>query len=369
MNNADTRAKLRPHGILSAACRRCAFLSYCGGIEPELSLFDCFQLCNDQCEVCDNVCPKKSDFYHRMCEIGSFQYHQNIPIRQPEVDLPTYIPMVHHGSKRIKPLNIDVVAISTYQLFHIMAGIYRCIADTPTALRAKYKLNKNTKIILRGTSIDADLERYWSYRRRDKAASNLALLDISGAIGPNFSHFLDVPRTDNLYNRKRQLICLEEFQRAGISPVPHLNAVTFADWEFWRDYLKQNKGIHYVSVEFQTGNKNNTQGLIVINRLAWLQEQLGRQLHPIVIGAARFIETIMEKFSRFSLIDSRPFMASVMRKMIVVDPDNHRKVHFLTNHTRPTEPIDRLLLHNIEQYSSWIRNLCHVRRSTCREAS
>jgi len=369
MNNASIRAKLRPHGILSAACRHCVFLPICGGIQPEQSLLNCFELCPDDCGTCDNVCPRKSDFFHRMCEIGSLLYHRNIPITQSEVDLPTYIPMIHHGSRRIKSLNIHVAAISTYQLFHSVAGAYRCIVDTPTALRAKYKLSKNTKIILRGTSVDADLEKYWSYRRRDTAASQLALLDISGIIGPNFSHFLDVPRTDNLYNRKRQLICLEEFQQAGISPVPHLNTVTFADWEFWRDYLKQNEGILYVSVEFQTGNKNQSQGRIIIDRLAWLQDQLGRPLHPIVVGAARFAVPIVEKFSRFSLIDSRPFMAAVKRKMIVVDPINQRKVHFLTHRTRPAEKIDRLLLHNIEQYSSWIRNICDARRAICREAS
>lgn len=369
MNNADIRAQLRPHGILSAACRRCAFFSDCGGIEPEQGLFNCFELCRDNCGTCDNVCPRKPDFFHRMCEIGSLHYHRSIPITQSEVDLPTYIPMIHHGSRRIKSLNIHFAAISTYQLFHSVAGAYRCIVDTPTALRAKYKLNKNTNIILRGTSVDADLEKYWSYRRRDRAAAQLALLGISGAIGPNFSHFLDVPRTDNLYNRKRQLICLEEFQQAGISPVPHLNTVTFADWEFWRDYLNQNEGILYVSVEFQTGNKNRTQGRIVIDRLACLQDQLGRPLHPIVIGAARFTELLVEKFARFSLIDSRPFMTAVNRKMIVVDPDNCREVQFLTHHTRPAEAISRILLHNIEQYSSWIGNRCEASRAICREAS
>ncbi len=124
-----------------------------------------------------------------------------------------------------------------------------------------------------------------------------------------------------------------------------------------------------MSVEFQTGNKNRTQGRIVIDRLACLQDQLGRPLHPIVIGAARFTELLVEKFARFSLIDSRPFMTAVNRKMIVVDPDNCREVQFLTHHTRPAETISRLLLQNIEQYSSWIGNRCKARRAVCREAS
>lgn len=369
MNNADLRAKFRPHGILSEACRRCVFLQYCGGIEPEQGLFDCFELCPYDCESCDNVCPKKSDFYNRLREIKGFSYRQTVPITQEELHLPSYIPMIHHGSRRTQSLNTPIVALSTYQLFHMVFDTYRCIVDSPTDLRARYRLNPNTRIILRGTSIDNDLEKYWSYRRRDKAATQLASLHISGVIGPNFSHFLDVPRTDNLYNRKRQLICLEEFQKAGISPIPHLNAITSADWSFWRDYLIQNEGIVYVCVEFQTGNKNRTQAKFAIDRLALLQRQMKRSLHPILVGAAQFTELLAEKFQRFSLLDSRPFMATVNRQLIAVDPINHAKIQSITHHTRPGDPIDRLLLHNIDQYSSWIGNLCNVSKPVCREAS
>lgn len=54
------------------------------------------------------------------------------------------------------------------------------------------------------TAKDLPLERYWADRRCDQAPEQLDRLGVTLAIGPNFSHFLEVPRTDNLFNRERR---------------------------------------------------------------------------------------------------------------------------------------------------------------------
>src|SRR5207248_2889493 len=110
--------------------------------------------------------------------------------------------------------------------------------------------------------------------RRDGAPQAMARLGASLVIGPNFSHFLDVPRTDTLFNRKRQLVCLAGMAAAGVSPVPHLSAVMPGDWLFWRDFLRKNATIRHVAVEFQTGNKRGAEGTKVVQRLSRLQDDL-----------------------------------------------------------------------------------------------
>jgi hypothetical protein len=346
--------------MLSLACHECAFYDDCGGIEPDQALLGCFDLCRSACDVCDRACPRRHDFFECLREIKGYHYHQNMPIEQKVGQLPFYVPMVHHGCSRDKHLEIPMAAVSLHRLFRLAGDCYRCNVDSPSGLRDKYKLSRATRIIAVGIGKDKYLERYWRYRRRDRAPEFLAQLCIDAVIAPNFSHFLDVPRTDNLFNRKRQLICLEEFQRAGLSPVPHLNAVTAADWRFWRDYLRQNGQIRCASVEFQTGNRNRNEGERVIDHLAWLRDELGRALHIIGVGASQFTQYFASRSVEFTLLDSRPFMTAVKRKVFLPQTGTLHRPDWVSRQTKPGESIDEILVHNIQQYTYWTMRRCRA---------
>ena len=118
--------------------------------------------------------------------------------------------MIHHAYRRSADLTTEVVALDPYLIFRRRNGEYRSLADDGAALRRHFKVAPTSKIILRGTAEDRFLEQYWSYRKSDRVADQIASLGVSLVIGPNYSQFLDVPRTDGLYNRKRQLLCLAE---------------------------------------------------------------------------------------------------------------------------------------------------------------
>ncbi len=351
--HAELRRDLRPHGVVAPGCYGCPFFAECGGVEPARSLFTCFDntCCGDG--SCDNVCPNKPDFLERLKEVGGFRFN-NLPLlAQAPMALPSYIPLIHHSSSRTYPLNRPIVALDTYKLFRLVDGKYRTVANSPEELRASFALDPGTKIILRGTARDGPLERHWSYRRRDRAAEQLARLDIALAIGPNYSHFLDVPRTDNLFNRMRQLICLGEMHDAGLLAVPHLSAVVPGDWDFWSRYLLRNDQVRTVAVEFQTGNKRRSEGLKVIKHLARLQDETGRRLHPIIIGGGQFVEVVSGEFASFTLIDSEPFMKAVHRQAFA--PSCSRKP-WTADWTLPGCGIEGHVSRNIEQYAVWIEN-------------
>lgn len=358
----EVRKRLRPHGIISPSCYLCPFFDSCGGIQPEQSLLNCFDLCDWDCSTCDNVCPKKSDFLERMREIGGIRFDNLPPLEQERVSLPSYIPLIHHGNKRCQPLDCSMVALQTYRLFReVDRTSYQLIVSTKDELCQVFQIHPDAKIILVGTARDRFLERYWAYHCRDRAAEQIMKLGINLAIGPNFSHFLDVPRTDNLFNRKRQLICLDDMQRAGMSPIPHLSAAAPGDWSFWLSYLRQNPKVRIVAAEFQTGNKNRTQGMKVITQLTWLQEALGRSLHVITIGAAKFVEHIAAHFTHYTLIDSRPFMNAVNRRIF-----DSRLKDWCPNLTLPGMGIDEHLATNVREYSSWIVRRCRSAREYTR---
>ncbi|MFZ1934472.1 MAG: DUF4417 domain-containing protein [Thermoguttaceae bacterium] len=286
-------------------------------------------------------------------------------IGQDALSLPEYIPLIHHGYRRSKPLEWPVVAIETYEVFRLRRGQYRAIAEIPEELRKAFCLAPNVKILLLGTADDPALERYWENRRSDHAPRQLARLGVLAAIGPNFSHFLDVPRTDNLFNRKRQLICLGELHQAGICPIPHLSAVAPGDWRFWQQYLSKHTSINVVAVEFQTGNKNHTEGRKVLDRLALLQQQAGRSLHLVMIGGGQFVEYAARRFDRLTLVDSAPFMGAVWRHAF---EDRVGRRAWRESFSLERQPLDDLLSSNIHDYSRWVGSTLKSARSVQSES-
>lgn len=349
------RDAARPHGVVAQGCQGCAHLGTCGGIEPKGSLFDCFEhYCCGGKEGCDEVCPYNAAFLRRMAGVGGLRFNHVSSLEQSPVDLPRYVPLIHHGYSHRKPLDLPVVALDTYQVFRLRGKKYRAMAGDGAQLRREFGLSPSTQIILRGTAKDRPLEQYWSYRRRDQAPEQMAALELLLAIAPNFSHFLDVPRTDNLYNRKRQLICVTEMFKAGVLPVPHLSAVAPGDWRFWQWYLQRNETVLIVAVEFQTGNKHPVQGRCVIERIAALQDAVGRHLHPIIIGGTQFVREIVARFDSFTLIDSCPFMKAIKRRKF----EKAERYPWAETYTLNGQGVEDIILRNIKGHAAWIDEQC-----------
>jgi hypothetical protein len=326
------------------------FLNDCGGHSTDFSLFNCFELCcSNKKGCCTAVCPRKSDFAERLNEVGGFGWSDVREVHQRDVALPNYIPMIHHGSRRSEPLTYPIVALDTYSVLRLKQGRYTTVVQNGVALRTHFRLAPDTQIILRGTAPDGPLEMYWEYRDVENAAEQLRKLDILAVIGPNFSHFLNVPRTDNLFNRKRQLLCLSELSAAGHHTIPHLNAVRPGDWQFWFEFLKANSTIRHVAMEFQTGNKNRAEGCKHLSRLADLTIKLGRPLHPLLIGGRQFLWYAATRFPSLTVIDSTPFMKAMNRQSLVVDDG---ELDWEDVFTLERQPLDHVLGFNVSQYSA-----------------
>ena len=355
-DRARLRRMLRPHGVTAPGCGQCVFFSDCGGSQSAYSLLDCFDLCCCGNGDCQSVCPRKQDFADRLNEVRGFGWSDVGEVRQNGLDLPQYIPTIHHASSRSAPLDWPIVALDTYEVIRLKNGRYETVVDSAEELRAKFRLSANTQVVLRGVADDDPLELYWEYRFVENASEQLRRLDIGAVIGPNFSHFLGVPRTDNLFNRKRQLLCLDELSATGHHTIPHLNAVTPGDWEFWARFLRKNETVPHVAMEFQTGNKNPAEGCKQIDRLATLGDELGRPLHPILVGGTQFLPHVARRFRRFTLIDSTPFMKSMNRQSFVLTDDGWS---WQDTYTLERQPLDHLLHSNLENYCTAMQDESH----------
>jgi hypothetical protein len=109
-------------------------------------------------------------------------------------------------------------------------------------------------------------------------------------------------------------IVANELSSAGIAVIPHLNSGQSEDWERWYEFLRDNPAITYVAKEFQTGLRVRSRGLNAIHSLATLQQRLGRQLHPLIVGGVAYAADLASHFERITFADSQPFMKAMYRR-------------------------------------------------------
>jgi hypothetical protein len=252
--------------------------------------------------------------------------------------------MIKNGSGRQEDIELPFAALPTIEVTRARidsGGMFQ----TASQLKSFFHVGRNARVILISVAEDADLERYWEHSIIDSLPGRLASLGIELITSPNFSFPLDVPRTVHLVNRKRSLICAQEFSDAGICVVPHLNAVTQKDWDFWRDFLREHSHIKLVAKEFQTGGRDKRVARWHIDQLRRIEDALGRGIHLIAVGGRRHMR-LLGGLSAFTIVDSVPFMRAIKRRKL-----GKRDGLWKMNRTPLGGPIDSILRANIAVYS------------------
>lgn len=346
-----TETRSARYGI-ATGCHGCVFKQTCGGLENSRPLLDCFEqyCCNNKIN-CDEVCPRNDNFAYRLAEIRGFKMDDLSELHQSRIELPKYMPMIHHGSRRHGRLNVSFAVISLFDLFVQKGDRLVTKFSSAEAIRDHFRLSHQTQLVLRGTDKDKFLERYWKYHQVNELAECVSKLGVSFVIGLNFSSFLDVPRTDVMFNRKRQLLCLSELSDEGVSVAPHLSVTMPADWEFWTNYLRSNPQIRHVAFNFQTGYKNKLHGKSALRMLRKVRDGVGRELIPILIGGTQFTKYCSTLFENFSITDSVPF-AKTMRRSSMKTADGTRK--WIAGYSLFGQSLCDLMQENVESYSAWI---------------
>ena len=332
---------------LSPRCESCVYRHDCGGLDDPLLLFNCFDILCCGTGKCDEVCPRHPKYLDRLNEVGGIRFDDLKPVAQKQVSLPSYVPHIPHQYSRTGVMHAPWVSVSPYQLMR-RNGL---AVDDEAGLRAFFGVCPDTQVIFRGVDEDASLERYWAMRKRDDLPQRFAALGPALFLAPNFSHFGDVPRTDNMWNRRRQLRCIEEMADAGLNAVPHLNDIVRGDWELWYSYLKDQPSIRFVCKEFQTRCRTRTEGLKAIHRMSELQHRLGRGLHPIIVGGAQFTEVLTGEFEAFTILDCRPVFAAFNRHRFTL---HQGRVVPHPGRYLPGFGVDDLANENVAVYSRWI---------------
>ncbi|MFX0138580.1 MAG: hypothetical protein ACFFDN_33360 [Candidatus Hodarchaeota archaeon] len=273
--------------MMLLGCPSCKFFYECGGSFRKSIGLNCYDFCEECKADCDFLCPLKPiDFVKSYREVGGFGT-QNIKnlYQNNSLMLPNFIPTLYDNNALSMLSDLEFVAMPTYIFVKLLKH-----ENNKSYVYKKLGINKNTKILLFTIGFDKHLETLWYKINRNEFFAKLSKLDITHIVAPNFSFFLDAPRTDNLHNRKRSLICAQEMSENGLSTIPYLMAITDYDWEFWKNFLKHNTSIKYVAKELQTGGRKREVAIWHLEKLIKIQHDIKRPIHPIILGGINYIK-------------------------------------------------------------------------------
>jgi hypothetical protein len=230
---------------------------------------------------------------------------------------------------------------------------YEPIETSPEALRRRFGLALDSRVLVVSVAMDPKIEEYWRYARKARIGQLISQLDVLGMTVPNFSFFEDAPRPHTLWNRYRMMRSAEALSEDGVAVIPHLNAVVENDWAFWRELLRQQAGLRVVAKEFHTGLAYRDKGLKAVEDLARLQDDVGRVLHPLIVAGGRFAPELARLFDAFTIVDSLPFSQTLMgRKRAIVHPDH--RLEWRLEATPRGQKLDERLRYNFAAYRDWL---------------
>lgn len=288
----------------------------CGGNDE---LFSCFQQCKN-CPPggCNQVCPRNADdFAARMVEVGGFRNTFIRSVTQIGMpNLPRYIPVIYSKTGRCLPLRREMTAVPFWRIIGGPAKGYELLVESESDLREKFLIAESTKFLVVGAGFDSKLENFWCNLHRRDLLARLPSLGVTAVTTPNFSFFTDMMGPTKMYNFRRILLATQALSEAGVTPIPHLNALTSRDWENWYSFLKDQSQIRTVAKEFATGLAQADLGVQELHRLANVQEKLGYPLHLVAMGGSQFARNLNTLFpGHWSITDADPFIKTVKRQV------------------------------------------------------
>ena len=356
---------------IPSGCSHCRIRAACGGRGDDPNdLFGCF----DPCRVirhtdgrsgcveggCDLTCPNNpTTFRLRDMEVGGLENTCCGPLLPlAPTRLPPYLPYIRRGLTQRGTLDVGRVAVNLYEAVALLRATgtkVRYQEISAVEFRRKLHLRDDCEILLIGVGKDGLVEAFWSRFMAAGFARLLKPLNIMGVTTPNFSFALDVTRYDHLYSRRRIMILAEEFSAAGIPVAIHVNAINERDWQVWAEVLKANPGQHTICQEFETGLAVEESAKKEFRQMLRLQQEVGRKLHPILVGGGRFISEVRRSFGAYSIVSSTPYMRAVYRRR-AEGWSAHGRPHWTTITSQPGECLTALLKHNIDADQQWMRS-------------
>jgi len=332
-------------------CRDCPDRPECGGLQVSASVFSCLDHCNcADSQSCQKVCPNNRNFVARIHEVRGFGF-DDIERRRaiPLVNLPLFAHLLFTYPKVVNPVQLPVAAIPLSAVFNRSGK--GGVALTRDQVEKRFRLAAKTPLILSGVELDRKIEKYWGVERgRAELLAGIRALDPLVVTTPNYSVFIDAPRHDAMHSLKRILLAWSELHDAGLRTALHLNAVTDRDYSRMAEFLSVHSEIRAVSVEFDTGAAPEEQGHYHAKQLDGLVQRIGRPLHLVFRGDARWVPELQKSFPSITALNGSASVRTRKRRRAVFADE---QLKWESAPTQQGAPLDNLLAHNLRNVSMW----------------
>jgi hypothetical protein len=161
---------------------------------------------------------------------------------------------------------------------------------------------------------------------------------------PNFSVYNNVPRTENLYNIKRNVLIAQEFLEFRVPIALHINACTDTDYLRYSEFLAERPEFEAISFEFITGPGYPSRIGWHVKKLIELSNFVSRPLQLVVRGGTNTLGILSAAFPNILAIDSDPLQRALHRKRMIFGNDG--RIRCVDNKLPRGEPVDELLVQN-----------------------
>jgi hypothetical protein len=332
-------------------CVACPEHQLCGGLRTRAPLFDCLDLCRcDKPECCDNVCRNNPTYVDRVREVGGFSFDSlptTLALNAP--DLPEIIPMLYHGSCRIRRIRLMAVALPLYEMFDRNTGSPRF--ESREHLNESYHIEEGGTVILSGTDRDRPLEAWWQFgeKKRKNIIRHLREIGIALATVPNYSLFTDAPRWTDLHAMKRIALVHHEFLQERMPAALHVNGRTETDFSRWAKYLRDHQEISVLSYEFTTGAGCIGRRQQHLSWLCDLAQEVARPLRLVLRGVGELPVQLQNVFAGLAVIDTTAFVKTMNRQRALLT--DAQAINWRPEPTAVGAPLDDLFDHNLKVIS------------------
>lgn len=340
---------------LALGCPSCRHFETCGGLSIEEGVFDCLAFCCAKPKSCSLVCRNKAElFAEQMREISGFEFGNVARTQAIGLELKDdIVPLIYHGSSRASALSHSAMALRLADLVNFRTETLRF--DTRAALCKAFRIDETAALILTGVDHDHRIEPWWALGdKRLLIIEQLRQIGVTLVTTPNFSVFLNHPRTDDLHAMKRIALVFAEFQLGGLACALHAHGRTERDFHRWALFIRERSEIQILSYEFITGPAAKARRPFHLEQLALIAKMAGRDLDIIVRGKPDVIPFLRQHFRRVIYIESGAFVKTINRQR--ADRVGNRDLTWATMLTDPGAPIDALFQHNARERIAYLRS-------------
>lgn len=332
-------------------CLSCADRPLCGGLRVSAPLFNCLghcTACNPR--TCDQVCPRNIRYAERIREVSGFDLmtlERRAPLPLPA--LPDHAHIMFRNPKLAGLITQPFAAIPLSETY-LDQGRF-ALALSRSEVLEKFRLAKDTRIIITGTEDDTHVEKWWRFGGIKGLLPAISKIGAILITTPNFSSIADAPRHDNMHSMKRIILSWAEFHDAGIPAALHLNGRTDHDFQRLAQFVKKHEEIEAVSFEFETGAATKDRGEFYVSELIRFADRVGRPLTLVMRAGMHWVSQLSPSFRQIVQLNSVATMKTRYRRQAHIADG---RLRWTEHHTGPGEPLDSLLSHNMEIVSEWL---------------